>query len=104
MKTIEQWLRAKADDLAVVDYATMNFANSLRGAADRIAELEAEVARLREAQEIADRRHAADLGTLSILGGENRRLREAIATADLQIGDGHIENARATLHAAMDAT
>lgn len=32
---------------------------------------------------------------------ENARLREAITIADLQIGDGHIENARRTLHAAM---
>jgi len=31
------------------------------------------------------------------------RLAEAIVRADLQIGDGHIEAARITLHDAMDA-
>lgn len=45
-----------------------------------ITRLHAEVARLREAQEIADRRHAADLGSLRIVGEENRRLRAVIAS------------------------
>jgi hypothetical protein len=34
--------------------------------------------------------------------GEIDRLRAAIVRADLQIGDGHIEQARRTLHGAMD--
>ncbi|WP_238231578.1 hypothetical protein [Methylobacterium thuringiense] len=33
---------------------------------------------------------------------ENGRLRHAVVIADLQIGDGHIEASRRTLHAALD--
>ncbi len=38
------------------------------------------------------------------LQAELARVREAVVRADLQIGDGNIEAARNTLHAAMDST
>jgi hypothetical protein len=56
----------------------------------------------RSLTENAERVRADALRILS-LAEDNKRLRDAIATADLQIGDGHIQSARQTLHAAMDA-
>lgn len=60
-------------------------------------------ARTGESAEASFQAPATTLALDAPPAGGDGGLREALVKADLQIGDGHIEAARRTLHAAMDA-
>lgn len=69
-----------------------------------ITRLHAEVARLRDRLEDKTNSLRVEIAAKQGAHNEIKMLLDAITTADLQIGDGHIGNARETLHAAMDDT
>lgn len=70
--------------------------DTIQALLDECDALRAEVKQLAASEKTC--RRIANEKTLEVMA-----LREAIVRADLQIGDGHIEAARITLHDAMDA-
>lgn len=100
-----------ADSYHIIDGQVVPF-NGGRKCNDTNAWRDATPLELQLQEQLAESKHvivvqAAEIEALraevDALRAEVDALREAVVRADLQIGDGHIEAARITLHDAMDA-